>query len=602
MSIISEAKDDEFESGENRITEKLRSILNDAGVNREFLNKDEAFQLSLATDSDGLLIGRFRIASGYYLYRDKMSFTKIDGNVELNPYSLPRGQITKDEYFGDVEIFDTSLDISLPISLEGLQATEPATIALIARYQGCAKGGICYPPTEKTFSMSLSSESFKENQSGLSSLDKLRLEEPPIFTYLAAAFFAGLLLSFTPCVLPLIPILSSVIAGQGRQINHKRTGLLSIAYVAGTATAYAAIGAVAGATGEQLQAYFQNKWAIGTVSFVLALMALSLFGLFTVQMPTFLQTRLSVQGNKLTGGAVAMVFGLGVLSALVVGACVSPILISILSIAVLNGNPLLGGALMFSVAIGMGVILVGVGFGASYFLPKAGAWMTSVQRIFGLMLLAVSIYLLSAIPYVPVLLLWALLFIGSAVYFGWHSFSASARYVKILSTVIATVFVTWGFLAFLGGLDGKSNVLDAIYIVWKQKNVTSSISATQNDSLRFIKITTLDQLNQHLTDAQSKSRPVLVDYYADWCTDCIRLENTTFRDAEVTIALQDFLLLKVDVTDPKWVGGRQLKKRYNIFGPPAILFFDQDGIESETRRLFGYQSPKDLLFSIKQLQ
>jgi len=597
---MSVAQENESEQ-DNAITEEVRSILTKVGGNGAFLDSSEAFRLSIAAHRDGSLVAQFWIANGYYLYRDKIAFIKIDGNVTINSYLLPQGKVVKDEYFGDVEIFDTPVTISLPISTNELNGSEPATIGLVAQYQGCAKGGICYPPVEKTFLMSFSLQNLEAHQSKTSSSSKIRIKETPIFAYLATAFSAGLLLSFTPCVLPLIPILSSVIAGQGRHINRRRTGLLSVAYVLGTAVTYTAIGAFAGATGEQLQAYFQNTWAIGTVSFILGLMALSLFGLFRVQLPAVLQSRLSAQGYKLKGGTVAMVFGLGIISALVVGACVSPILISILSIAILKGSPILGGALMFSVAIGMGVILISVGFGAGYFLPKVGPWMTSIQKVFGLMLLAVAIYLLGAIPAVPVLLLWALLLVGSAGYFGWQSFSASTLIGRISSAVVAIIFAAWSLLAFMGGLNDKRNVLEPVVMAWQQKNLTSYLAPAQNNKIQFISVTTTDEMSQYLEETKNKGRPVLLKYYADWCIDCVRMENTTFRDPAVAGALQDFLLLQVDVTDPNLLAGRQLKELYNVFGPPAILLFDKKRITPPAYRLFGYQSSEDILQSIQGL-
>ena len=345
----------------------LRALLDNPSGQTEFLDPDEAFQLNLESAGEGMLVARFLIAKGYYLYRDKMGYAQAGGNAKLGPYTLPPGLAKQDDYFGNVEIYEDEVNVLLPVSINDLSMRSTATIALVATYQGCAEKGICYPPIEKSFSMVLPAGPTEVTQP----TDSTPMTSTRLAAYLAAAFATGLLLSFTPCVLPLIPILSSVIAGQGQAIRRGRTGALSIAYVLGMAATYTAIGAVAGATGEQLQAYFQNVWAIGAVSLVLVLMALSLLGLYTVQMPGFLQSRLVARSDRLAGGTLGMVFALGVVSALVIGACVSPLLISILSIAFLKGNPVLGGALMFSVALGMGVILICIGFGAGFSVSKS---------------------------------------------------------------------------------------------------------------------------------------------------------------------------------------------------------------------------------------
>ena len=601
-SIFTVAVADETKTqrAEEPTTKTVRAILDDLERKNRFLDVDEAFQLSLSATNDGILSGQFLIAAGYYLYRDKITFTQIDGTVKLRSYSLPPGRVIHDAYFGDVEIYDKTLLVSLPLSIDNLQTFKPATIALVASYQGCAKRGICYPPVQKTLFMSLPTNEFHESSLDAAPVANLPITLGRLIGYLAAAFSAGILLSFTPCVLPLIPILSSVIAGQGRQINHRRTGALSIVYVLGTATTYTAIGAIAGSTGEQLQAYFQNMWAIGTVSLILTLMALSLFGLFTLQMPNFLQTRLVDRGHAITSGTMGMIFGLGVLSALVVGACVSPILISIVTIAILNGNPIFGGALMFSVATGMGVILISVGFGASYILPKVGRWMESVQKVFGLMLLAVSIYLLSAIQAVPILLLWSMLLIGSGIYFGSKSFSSQSHHKRLLSGGFMVILVTWGLLAAIGHLNGERNILQPVSLDSLKKSGLFYLTDKQASGLHFVSVTTLNELDQYLSDARSKNQPVLLDYYADWCTDCIRMEKTTFLDSRVISALKNFVLLQVDVTNPKSIT-RVIKQRYNVFGPPAMVFFDNTGLENNTKRIFGYKSANELILLLNRL-
>ncbi len=577
------------------------AVAKNEGSNR-FLNVEDAFKISLESTSEGTLLGRFDVAKGYYLYRNKIAFKKTDGNIDIGRYSLPPGRVITDEYFGEVEIYEAPLIFTLPLVLsDDWNNSTPGNIAITANYQGCAKNGICYPPQEKVFFISLSEKVVQGAQSSANSTDRTSTDYITTVRYLAVAFVAGLLLSFTPCVLPLIPILSSVIAGQGRNINHRRTGMLCIAYVLGTATTYTAIGAVAGATGDQLQAYFQNSWAVGTVSFILVLMALSLFGLFKLQMPASIQSRILANKSQIAGGNIIMTFVLGMISALIVGACVSPVLISVLTVAILKGSPILGGGLMFTVAIGMGVILVSVGFGASYFLPKVGQWMQHVQIIFGFMLLGVAIYILTVIPTVPILLLWTILFFITAGYFTWHAIYAKHFFGKFASVAIAVILASYALLAIIGTINGKRDIFEPAYLIFKEKGIASYISSIEKEKIYFKKITTIDALEQNLRVARNENRPVLIDYYAEWCLDCVRMKNTTFQNPQVASSLENFLLLQVDITDPNLPIGRLMKKRYDVFGPPTTLFLDKMGVEREEKRLFGYQTAEQLLHVVQKL-
>ena len=403
----------------------------------------------------------FDIAPGYYLYRDKIGFSAAHDSVQIGSYDLPPGIKKQDEYFGNVEIYKGVVNILLPILQD--KNTRSGTIAtIVTTYQGCAEDGICYPPAENTASIDFTSI---VSTSSLETGADNDLTIPRLIRYIITALAAGLLLSFTPCVLPLIPILSSVIAGQKQNATKSRTGTLSIAYVLGTATTYMAIGIIAGATGEQLNAYFQNIWAIGGVILILLLMALSLFGLYTVQMPSALQSRLSLHSNRLAKGTLGMVFALGALMALVVGACVSPILISVLSIAILRGSPMLGGVLMLSVAIGMGIVLIGVGFGAAFLLPRTGSWMKHVQHAFGFMLLGVAVYLLGTIPWIPALMLWGVLFMALGIYLAAISRSFISRNMRSAGFLIATIVIVGGIFEIIGGLSQGTDVfLSLIHI------------------------------------------------------------------------------------------------------------------------------------------
>jgi thiol:disulfide interchange protein DsbD len=401
----------------------------------------------------------------------------------------------------------------------------------------------------------------------------------------------------------MIPILSSAIVGSSdRHLTKLEGGLLSSAYVLGTATTYTVAGAIAGATGEQLQAYFQNPWALGVFALLFALLALSMFGFYELQMPSFIQSRLHHHSHHLhartrhvKGGALFGLYAMGLASALIVGACVSPLLISALSVAIVNRDPALGAAIMFAMALGMGVILIALGIGAGFLLPKAGVWMERVKHVFGVLLLAVAIYLLGFLPQFPVLLAWAALLIVSGVYLGaTQSLPHGAGGWQYLWKGLGTLALVWGVLALLGGMAGNRDVLNPLGLSGGLG--LGGTPAQAGAPLRhFERVATLAELDARLAAARGAGRPVLLDYYADWCTDCVRMEKTTFIDARVQRAFERFALLQVDVTDPNHAGGKAVKARYGVFGPPAMLFFGADGAERRELRTYGYRNVDDFL-------
>ncbi|MGR3983695.1 MAG: protein-disulfide reductase DsbD family protein, partial [Gammaproteobacteria bacterium] len=413
---------DHAEGHEFGALERLRVLLGDEFAQPEFLDVDDAFRLTITPAAGGpgqpeQLIGAFAIAPGYYLYRDKIQF-RGEG-AQLAEVALPPGEMKNDPFFGEMAVFKR--DFSAPITLQP-NWDESGEVRIHASYQGCAEDGICYAPVSKVFSPALPQLVASARADAPGALDfapavniaaAAQSLPPPLAALLAysrgllpAAFLAGLLLSLTPCVLPMLPILSGVIAAQGARVTRRRGGLLALAYVLGGTAAYAAAGAIAGASGEQLQAYFQNAWAIGLLAAVLLLMALSMFGLFTLEMPAAIRTAVHARTAGLRG-ALPAVFVLGAASAVIVGACVSPVLIAFLGVAVAAGDAWLGAQLMTAMALGMGVPLLAFGIGAGHWLPRAGKWSVAVNRAFGVMLVAVAIYLLGALPAVPVLWLWA---------------------------------------------------------------------------------------------------------------------------------------------------------------------------------------------------
>jgi thiol:disulfide interchange protein DsbD len=407
-----------------------------------------------------------------------------------------------------------------------------------------------------------------------------------------AAFGSGLLLTFTPCVLPMVPILSSIIVGQGnKSLTKLQAGLLSFSYVVGTTVTYTAVGVTAGATGDQLQAYFQNAWAIGILSLVFVLLALSMFGLYALQMPGFIQSYLQKHVQTIKGGSFFGAFILGLLSALIVGACVSPLLISALSIAISSKDPVLGGAIMFAMALGMGVLLIAMGIGAGFLLPKAGPWMDTVKNIFGVLLLAVAIYLLSALPKVPVLLLWSALLIATAVYLGLRVAPQGPRPWNYFGKGAGVFLLIWGIFAFIGGLAGNRDVFRPMPV---------NMHLNGLPAVPFQRVTTLRDLEAYLTQAKATGKPAIVDFYADWCIDCVRLEKATFSDPRVRQKMHGFILLQADVTD-NTPDAKAVKQRLAVLGPPATLFFAAGGEERLDLRFYGFKSADEFLAVLAQI-
>ncbi len=564
--------------------------------NQEFLDPEQAFVLKVNVHDARTLVARINIAPGYYLYRDKTGFRIVSPDaVRLAGYQLPRGLVKVDQFIGKTEIYHDQLVANLALERS---IPAPTGLTLLVNYQGCAEKGICYPPISKKVTLKLpalaGNPSFENAtlQAGFDIQD-----QPPdsssaktFLVAMLAAFGTGLLLTFTPCVLPMVPILSSIIVGQGnKRLTKLHGGLLSFSYVLGTATTYTAAGAVAGATGDQLQAYFQNAWAIGILSLVFVLLALSMFGLYSLQMPGSIQSYLQKHVQPAKGGSFVGAFVLGLFSALIVGACVSPLLVSALSLAISSKDPVLGAAVMLAMALGMGVVLIAIGVGASFLLPKAGPWMDTVKNIFGVLLLAVAIYLLNALPSVPVLLLWAALLIATAVYFAYRQRTAtSRRFWNYLGKGVAAVLFVWGTLAFVGGLKGGRDILHPV------PSTNKGLDATGFSTPSFHRVTTLPDLESYLRHAKATGTPAIVDFYADWCVDCVRLERATFSDPRVRQKMNGFVLLQADVT-ANTADTKAIKQRLAVLGPPATLFFSAAVQEQAGLRFYGFKSAEEFL-------
>ena len=410
------------------------------------------------------------------------------------------------------------------------------------------------------------------------------------------SFIAGLLLTFTPCVLPMVPILSGIIVGQGEQITTRKAVILSISYVLGTAFTYTLMGALAGATGEQLQSYFQNVWVIGGMSLVFVLMALSMFGLFTVQLPSFVQSRLNAQSDGIKGGSLPMVFLLGMISALILGACVSPVLISFLGVAIAKGDAVLGGLMMFSMALGMGVPLILLGFGAGKLLPKAGLWMDNVKYVFGILLMAVAIQLFSTLNLVSELLLWGLFIVILSVFMGAIDAVKEGEMFQKFLKALGVVLLIWGTILLVGAAKGNDSLTVPLEekVNYVQSTTTLASSTPVKKHELFNSIHNMNELAAIQKEAVDKKRPLIIYFYTDYCSVCKRLKATTYKDKEVQKILNEkYVTAKLNMTNMSDKEMLKVKQYFKIFGTPGFVFFDTEGEEMEEYQFYGYQDAEE---------
>jgi len=588
--------------------EKLTSLGDSLGLGgeQEFLPPDQAFAFSAQLDDTGNIVATWDIAKGYYLYRDKFSFNSDTTGVQLAQPDMPKGTlhhgILPDGSEGEVEVYTDQLILTFPVD----NAPAAGTLSFTAKFQGCADAGICYPPMTKTNDFTLTSAIATKPSTTTPAPEKAVDEEKKTYLgYIIAAFGIGLLLTFTPCVLPMIPILSSIIVGQSQdgQLTKLKGGMLSLSYVLGTSAVYSSAGWAAGASGKQLQAYFQNPWVIGSVSAILVVLALSMFGMFTIQMPSGIQSRLQAKSSGVKGGSMIGVFIMGVLSSMIVGACASPVLLSVLGVAIKSQDPVLGALIMFSMSLGMGVILIVMGIGAGALLPKAGTWMDNVKYFFGVLLIGVAIYILTVIPAVPVLLLWGIFFIVLAIFLGaTQSLPETANGWAKFWKGIGTVLLIWGVLSLLGSMQGNRDPLQPVDFSKLAVATGGHTGTAEAAHVTFTQVKTIAELDSELKRAKAEGKPVMIDFFATWCTDCLRMEKSTFSDANVINTMKQFVVLQVDVTDPSDEATSAVQKRLGVFAPPAVLFYDSKGNSLKDKNFYGYKDAKEFSDHIASIE
>ena len=574
----------------------LFSFLFSLAQAQEFLDPAVAFKpTARALDAQTIEVS-FAVAKGYYLYRDKFRFA-VDGNeATLGPPQIPKGKEKMDETFGKVEVYFDGVDIRLPVERN---ASGPLALKLNVTSQGCAEAGVCYPPQTQTLSVELpapgsvpdatakgaASRAGPVNGAGEgdeSGMIADTLKHAGFWANLAFFFIAGLGLSLTPCVFPMIPILSGIIAGQGHKVTRGRAFALSLAYVLGMAVTYAAAGVAAGMTGTLLSVALQNPWVLGTFALVFVALSFSMFGFYELQLPTSLQSKLSEGSGHLQGGRGIGVFLMGALSALIVGPCVAAPLAGALLYIGQTGNAVLGGTALFVMALGMGVPLLIVGLSAGTLLPKAGVWMEGVKKTFGVLLLATALWLISpVIPEFAQMLGWAALFIIPAIFLhaldplptnakGWQRFWKGIGITMLLT----------GAALLAGALAGNRDPLQPL------AGLRGQAVAAETKKLAFEPVRSVAELDARLAAAD---RPVMLDFYADWCVSCKEMERFTFSDPAVQAKLAGFTLLKADVTANN-ENDKALLARFGLFGPPGIIFFGPDGKEISGIRVIGFQN------------
>lgn len=561
------------------------------GVDRpKLLTPEEAFKITATHNIQGVIISVV-LGEGIYLYDDKIVLELIKPKaVDISAMV----EKPKPEYFHDTMTQRKPFELFVPQSLLE-NGVKKGSFTLKFSYQGCSELGICYQPMSKEFTFKLKGGSTQSSAS-LSEQDSIaeRFLSENVALVLLSFFGFGLLLSLTPCVFPMIPILSSIIVSQPTvSMNAKKGFWLSLVYVLAMSLAYTIAGVLAALFGANLQASMQNPWVIGVFSAIFVLLALSMFGFYEIKMPSFIQNRV----NKKTGEAQTQgVFGIavmGFLSALIVGPCVAAPLAGALMYISQSGDALLGGSALFVMSLGMGAPLLLIGTTAGRYMPRPGMWMQNITAFFGVMLLGVAIWMLSRIiPSFVSMALWAVLIISSSIYFGaLESFREHTKgWQKVLKSLLFMALV-YGVALLVGFLSGATNPLAPFEKFTLKENVAVFASSTT-----FNKITSIDELNLALKNAQ---KPVMLDFYADWCVNCVEFEQFTFSDARVKAKLEKFTLLKADVTKNS-DEDKALQKAFNIYGPPAILFF-KEGKEISALRLVGFKNADEFLIHLEKL-
>ncbi|KXU95841.1 thiol:disulfide interchange protein [Caballeronia megalochromosomata] len=572
----------------------------------DFLDPDVAFKFS-ASENPGEVDVRYKIADGYYMYRERFAFAVKSGDATIGTAQLPAGKIHFDQTFNkDVETYRGELLIRVPVT----RAKGPFVLAVTS--QGCADQGICYPPMEKTYRVKGDAlqpaggapaaakpdpgSSWFERATSADYAQSM-LEGGGFFAVVGLYFLAGMVLSLLPCSYPMIPILSAIIVGEGARVTRSRGFALSVSYVIGMALVYTVLGIAAALIGQSLGAWLQNPWVLGAFGVLLAAFAVALISGVDIALPERWQSGVNEASQKRSGGKFAAVAVMGALSALVVGACMTAPLFAVLAFIAHTGNAVLGGAALFAMGIGLGVPLLIIGLGAGSFLPRAGVWMDGVKVFFGVVLLAAALWIVwPVIGGVAQMLLAALWLLIAAASLGLFSSGVPAPVGvwKRLGRGLGAAFAIWAATLLVGLAAGSTDPLRPLAVL-ASRGASSASENAQAQGPTFAPVRSSAELDSAVKAA---ARPAMLDFYADWCVSCKEMEKLTFSDARVQARLAQLNLLRADVTANN-TDDQALLKRFKLFGPPGIIFFDAQG--NEVARVVGYESADTFLKSLDKV-
>ena len=589
----------------SRLLARLQRPAPDPDDGEEFLPVEQAFTVEVRPVDVRTLVAQLTPAQTYYLYRDKIRFALASQEkVAIDSVQLPRGEIKQDPNFGQTEVFHAPVQAVIRLRM---QAPEPKSLVLNVGFQGCSDKGLCYPPVTREIPVLLTVSPSASAQPGDDRMTPAWMQQPSEdrqiagmlksgnFWLVMVSFLGfGLLLSFTPCVLPMIPILSGLIAGQGRKVTRLRGFTLSVMYVLGMSIAYSIAGVLAGLSGTLLSTALQTPWVLGAFAAIFVVLALSMFGLYELQLPAAWQTGASDTSNRLSGGSLAGVFAMGVLSAVIVGPCVAAPLAGALLYVSQSRDVLLGGSALFVMALGMGLPLLIIGTSAGALLPKVGAWMQSVKNFFGVLLLGAAIWMIS--PLIPVavqMVCWAVLLIMSGIYL--HAIDPlppGANGFRKLWKGVGVIALLLGIALLAGALSGARDVLQPL------SGLQRRADSDQPQITPFVPVASIADLKRALGNA---AKPVMLDFYADWCVACKEMERLTFQDEGVKNRLAGMLLLRADVT-ANTPEDAALLKHFGLFGPPGIVFFDRHGSEIPGARVVGYRPAERFLPVLRSVE
>lgn len=627
-SILGTAQDTAQDTAQNTagLSSPVTRLQSDTNIFGEISEQDALLppelaylpQILSATDSE--ISVRWLIEPGYYLYRDKLTFAleNVPGatitNVRIDP-----GVDQYDDFFGNVKVLRESANAQFSLATNGT-LTNIQDANLLIKYQGCADIGVCFPPSETSLPLSFSASTNTSTSvaaatmgnvqaatirnvqaASLSNVQSAGVETPlelseqdrlfnllgssSIWLTIATFFGLGILLAFTPCVLPMIPILSSLIVGQGEKISTARAFQLSLVYVLVMASTYAIVGIIVGLSGYNVQAFLQNPWVLSVIAVLFVVLSLSMFGFYELQMPTRIQQKLTQWSNKQGGGQVSSVAAMGFISTLIVGPCITAPLAGALIYIAKTGDAFIGGTALFALGLGMGAPLLLIGTSAGKLVPKAGAWMDAVKHFFGIIMLAMAIYMVSRfIPTVAAMTLFGILAIVSGIRFGaTDSITRESSQWQRVGKGVGLVILLYGVALLVGALSGVGSYTTPLRGIVS----TNSSQTDTNGHLAFAPVKSVEELQRIVSKASSENRPVMLDFYADWCISCKEMEAFTFTDSSVQALLKNAVVIQADVTANDDLD-KALLKEFDLFGPPGIIFWDEAGTELRAARVVGF--------------